>query len=179
MALAITKWNLVKIFLFIFDIIIFCLNIILFFFVTYIIYNEYYYRGTLKLFFTPFILSIVNILIDYIMNKTSYIMVYAGHNRYGMLTRFFMFYIILTIIIYSDQRCRYIIKDVVQDFKNYTFILGIIDIGFIFMSMILSFCVIDVQSFKQILSKRKKKRTKTEISVESVGSMKNMEIPDL
>jgi hypothetical protein len=90
-----------------------------------------------------------------------------------------MFYIILTIIIYSDQRCRYILKDEVQDFKNYTFILGIIDIGFIFMSMILSFCVIDVQSFKQILSKRKKKRTKTEISMESVGSMKNMEIPDL
>ena len=175
MALQITKWNLVKILLFVFDIVILLLNIILFSFISYILYTEYYSRGTLKLFFTPFIASIVNIFIDVLMNKTNYIMKYAGHNRYGMLTRFFMFYIVIIFIIYSDQRAKYLIKDAVKTIKFWVIILGIFDIGLIIISMILSFCVIDVQSFKQIWVK-KRKRAKTEISLDSVKSIKNLEI---
>ena len=171
MALQITQWNIVKIFLFIFDIIILLLNIILFLFITYIIYTEYYSRGTLKLFFTPFIIGLINIIIDILMNKTNYTMKYAGHNRYGMLTRFFMFYFVIIIIIYSDQRFKYILKEKIRDIKFYVILIGIIDIGVILISMIMSFCVIDVQSFKQIWIKKKKKK-KGPINMESVGPFK-------
>ena len=168
MALQITQWNIVKIFLFIFDIIILLLNIILFLFITYIIYTEYYSRGTLKLFFTPFIIGLINIIIDILMNKTNYTMKYAGHNRYGMLTRFFMFYFVIIIIIYTDQRFKYILKDKIADIKKYVILIGFIDIGVIIISMIVSFSVIDVQSFKQIWIKKRKKK-KTNLNVDSVG----------
>ena len=175
MALQITKWNIVKIFLFIFDIIILILNIILFSFISFIIYTEYYSRGTLKLFFIPFICSFINIFIDILMNKTNYQMKYAGHNRYGMLTRFFMFYFVIILIIYSDQRAKYIIKEEIKTIKLLVIYLGFIDIGIILVSMIFSFLVIDVQSFKQIWIK-KRKRGKTKISLDSVKLVDNMEI---
>ena len=177
MALQITQWNIVKIILFIFDILILLLNALLFSFITYIIYTEYYSRGTLKLFFIPFLISLINIIIDILMNKTNYIMKYAGHNRYGMLTRFFMFYIIIIIIIYSDQRAKYILKEKVKTIKFLVIIFGIINIGFILISMVLSFCVIDVQSFKQIWI-RKRKKKKVEINLESVNSFNNAGIID-
>ena len=177
MALQITQWNILKILLFVFDIIILLLNITLFILISYILFNEYYSRGTLKLFFTPFIIGIINIIIDILMNKRNYKMKYAGHNRYGMLTRFFMFYFIIIIIIYSDQRIKYIIHETVKSIKMVIIILGIIDIGFIFISMICSFCVIDVQSFKQIWIKKRKKK-KVEINMESVGRINSKEIID-
>ena len=177
MALQITQWNIVKIILFIFDILILLINALLFSFITYIIYTEYYSRGTLKLFFIPFLISLINIIIDILMNKTNYIMKYAGHNRYGMLTRFFMFYIIIIIIIYSDQRAKYILKEKVKTIKFLVIIFGIINIGFILISMVLSFCVIDVQSFKQIWI-RKRKKKKTEINLESVNNFNNAGIID-
>ena len=166
MALKISPWNCIKILLFIFDILILIINIILFSFITYIIYTEYYSRGSIKLFFTPFILSLINICIDILMNKTSYIMKYAGHNRYGMLTRFFMFYFDIIIIIYSDQRAKYIIKDIIKTFQFVVIILGIINVGLIFLSMGLSFFIVDEQIFKQILVRKKKKR-KTEMKLEN------------
>ena len=177
MALQITQWNIVKIILFIFDILILLINALLFSFITYIIYTEYYSRGTLKLFFIPFLISLINIIIDILMNKTNYIMKYAGHNRYGMLTRFFMFYIIIIIIIYSDQRAKYILKEKVKTIKFLVIIFGIINIGFILISMVLSFCVIDVQSFKQIWI-RKRKKKKVEINLESVNNFNNAGIID-
>ena len=177
MALQITQWNIVKIILFIFDILILLINALLFSFITYIIYTEYYSRGTLKLFFIPFLISLINIIIDILMNKTNYIMKYAGHNRYGMLTRFFMFYIIIIIIIYSDQRAKYILKEKVKTIKFLVIIFGIINIGFILISMVLSFCVIDVQSFKQIWI-RKRKKKKAEINLESVNNFNNAGIID-
>ena len=177
MALQITQWNIVKIILFIFDILILLINALLFSFITYIIYTEYYSRGTLKLFFIPFLISLINIIIDTLMNKTNYIMKYAGHNRYGMLTRFFMFYIIIIIIIYSDQRAKYILKEKVKTIKFLVIIFGIINIGFILISMVLSFCVIDVQSFKQIWI-RKRKKKKVEINLESVNNFNNAGIID-
>ena len=178
MALQITNWNLIKKILFIIDITILLLNIILLSFISYILYTEYYYRRTRKLFFAPFILSLINVIIDIIMNKTNYIMKYAGHNRYGMLTRFFMFYIVIILIIYSDQRAKYIIKETINNIKIYAIYFGIIDVSLIVISMVFGFCVIDVQSFKQILVKKRKRR-RTKISEEDVNSIQKMEIIDI
>ena len=170
MALKITPWNLIKIILFIIDIIILIFNALLFFFISYIIYTEYYTRGTVSLFFTPLILSIINIFIDILMNKANYIRKYAGHNRYGMLTRFFMFYFVIIIVIYSDQRAKYILKDIIKTFGFVVIILGLIDVGFIIASMVFSFLIIDVQSFKQMWVKKKKK-IKTEMKLEPNGKL--------
>ena len=178
MALQITNWNLIKKILFIIDITILLLNIILLSFISYILYTEYYYRRTLKLFFAPFILSLINVIIDIIMNKTNYIMKYAGHNRYGMLTRFFMFYFVIIMIIYADQRAKYIIKETINNIKIYAIYFGIIDVSLIVISMVFGFCVIDVQSFKQILVKKRKKRKK-KISEEDVNSLQKMEFIDM
>ena len=170
MALKITPWNLIKIILFIIDIIILIFNALLFFFISYIIYTEYYTRGTVSLFFTPLILSIINIFIDILMNKANYIRKYAGHNRYGMLTRFFMFYFVIIIVIYSDQRAKYILKDIIKTFGFVVIKLGLIDVGFIIVSMVLSFLIIDEQSFKQMWVKKKKK-IKTEMQLEPNGKL--------
>ena len=170
MALKITPWNLIKIILFIIDIIILIFNALLFFFISYIIYTEYYTRGTVSLFFTPLILSIINIFIDILMNKANYIRKYAGHNRYGMLTRFFMFYFVIIIVIYSDQRAKYILKDIIKTFGFVVIILGFIDVGFIIVSMVFSFLIIDEQSFKQMWVKKKKK-IKTEMKLEPNGKL--------
>ena len=178
MALQITNWNLIKKILFIIDITILLLNIILLSFISYILYTEYYYRRTLKLFFAPFILSLINVIIDIIMNKTNYIMKYAGHNRYGMLTRFFMFYFVIIMIIYADQRAKYIIKETINNIKIYAIYFGIIDVSLIVISMVFGFCVIDVQSFKQILVKKRKRR-RTKISEEDVNSLQKMEFIDM
>ena len=166
MALQITQWNILKILLFVFDILILLLNITLFILLSYILLNEYYLRGTLKLFFTPFIIGVINLVIDILMNSRNYKMKYAGHNRYGMLTRFFMFYFDIIIIIYSDQRAKYIIKDIIKTFQFVVIILGIINVGLIFFSMGLSFFIVDEQIFNQILVKKKKKR-KTEMKLEN------------
>ena len=178
MALQITNWNLIKKILFIIDITILLLNIILLSFISYILYTEYYYRRTLKLFFAPFILSLINVIIDIIMNKTNYIMKYAGHNRYGMLIRFFMFYFVIIMIIYAEQRAKYIIKETINNIKIYAIYFGIIDVSLIVISMVFGFCVIDVQSFKQILVKKRKRR-RTKISEEDVNSLQKMEFIDM
>ena len=109
MAVRITKWSCTKIFLFFFDVFIFLINIALFIFTYYLLRKEYYTRASLKLFIIPFFASILNIFIDFLMNKINLKMKYAGHNRYGMITRFFMFYFVLIIIIFTDQREKYIL----------------------------------------------------------------------
>ena len=105
-------------------------------------------------------------------------MKYAGHNRYGMLIRFFMFYFVIIMIIYADQRAKYIIKETINNIKIYAIYFGIIDVSLIVISMVFGFCVIDVQSFKQILVKKRKRR-RTKISEEDVNSLQKMEIIDM
>ena len=178
MALKVTKWNFMKCFLFFFDFLIFLMNITLLCLTFYFIYLEYYIRSSLNLFMTPFLISILNVLIDFFMNKTNIIMKYAGHNRYGMITRFFMFYFILTIIVYSDQRHQYIPKN--EEMKNLNklvLILGITNIGLLITSMILSFFVIDIQNFNQILVKKRKK--KKEVVGEELNLLQNIVPEDL
>ena len=157
MSLKITKWDWKKSILLFVDIFIFLINALLFVLTFYLIRKEYFRRGSLKLFIVPFFVSIFNIFIDILMNKTNLMMKYAGHNRYGMITRFFMFYFILTIIIYSDQREKYVIKDDDVDANKFIYNLGLVDIGVLIFSMILGFFVIYVQNFNQILVRKKKK----------------------
>ena len=161
MAIRVTRWNPIKIIFFILDAIIFIINILLFLMTFYLIYLEFYSRGSLKLFIIPFLISILNIIIDLFMNKINIEMKYAGHNRYGMIIRFFMFYCLLTLIIYSDQRTKYVIineKDDKYKIKSLSSLLGEVNIGLLVLSMILSFIVIDVENFGQIVVRRKRKK---------------------
>ena len=175
MAIRVTRWNWSKILLFAFDCLIIIINSILFGLIFYLIHNEFYNRGSLKLFIIPFLISILNLVIDIFMNKTNLTMKYAGHNRYGMITRFFMFYFILAIIIYSDQREKYVIKNEdnkIFGVKNLIGIIGAIDIGLLIFSMILSFFVIDVQNFNQIVVRKRKKIP--EPAAEEMGLIENL-----
>ena len=177
MALKITKWNWIKSLLFFFDLFIFIINILLFVFTFYLLKTEYYTRASIKLFINPFLVSIINIITDFFMNKTNIIMKYAGHNKYGMITRFFMFYFVLTIIIYSDQREKYLLKNKSEDNKDINiiiFYIGLINIGLIISSMILSFFIIDVQNVNQILVKKKEKKPQFE---GEMGILQNL-VPD-
>ena len=160
MAIRVTRWNPIKIIFFIFDAIIFIINLLLFLMTFYLIYLEFYSRGSLKLFIIPFLISILNIIIDLFMNKINIEMKYAGHNRYGMIIRFFMFYCLLTLIIYSDQRTKYVFNKNEDKFKIklLSSLLGEINIGLLVFSMILSFFVIDVENFGQIVVRRKRKK---------------------
>ena len=81
---------------------------------------------------------------------------------------------VLTIIIYSDQREKYILNDDDIDANKWIYHLGIIDIGVLIFSMILSFFVIDVQNFNQIVVRKKKKLPEPE----EMGVMENL-IPGL
>ena len=178
MAIRVTRWNPIKVIFFIFDAIILILNILLFLMTFYLIYSEFYSRGSLKLFIFPFLISILNIIIDLFMNKINLEMKYAGHNRYGMIIRFFMFYFLLTLIIYSEQRSKYVINDKEDKYqiKLLSSLLGKINIGLLVFSMILSFIVIDVENFGQIVvKKRRKKRNEPE----EMNIMENLVPPDL
>ena len=176
MALKITKWNWIKSLLFFFDFIIFLINITLFFLTFYLLKTEYDTRASIKLFINPFLVSMINILIDFFMNKTNIIMKYAGHNKYGMITRFLMFYFVLTIIIYSDQREKYLLKSKSNNNKNINILIvfiGLVNIGIIISSMILSFFIIDVQNVNKILVKKKEKK-----SIEEEMGMLQILIPE-
>ena len=174
MALKITKWNWIKIFLFFFDVLIFLINIALFILTYYLIKKEYNTRASLKLFIIPFFVSIVNIFIDFLMNKINIKMKYAGHNRYGMITRFFMFYFILTIIIFTDQREKYILKEKEEntmDISLFIYYLGLLDIVLLLFSMILSFFIIDIQNINQVAVKKKKLKS---LEVEEMDMIENI-----
>ena len=150
MALKITNWDCRKVFLVIFDVLLMIINLGLLILTLLMIINEYYCRSTLNLFFIPCLISIFNFIIDILMNIKNFQMKYAGHNSYGMLIRFIMFYCILTIMTYAHQRGKYIILTEVNNVISY---LGAVDISILLLSMITSFMVIDVQSIKQMIVK--------------------------
>ena len=155
MALKVTNWNWNKLILITFDMLIILINFLLFVFISNSLYKEYITRSSLDLFIIPFFISLFNVIIDIIMNKTNIIMKYAGHNRYGMIIRFFMFYCVLLIIIFSDQKIQYLINE--TTFNNWIFLLGLINIGLILLSMMISFCVIDQQNINEMKVRRSKK----------------------
>ena len=176
MAIRVTRWNPIKVIFFIFDAMIFIINVLLFLMIFYLIYSEFYYRGSLKLFIIPFLISIINLIIDLLMNKKNLEMKYAGHNRYGMIIRFFMFYCILTIIIFSDQNSKYVIHEDKYNIKILSPLFGKINIGLLIFSMILSFIVIDVENFNLIVVRKKRKKNR---EVEEMNMMENLVPADL
>jgi len=176
MAIRVTRWNPIKVIFFIFDAVIFIINALLFLMTFYLIYSEFYYRGSLKLFIIPFLISIINLIIDLFMNKKNLEMKYAGHNRYGMIIRFFMFYCILTIIIFSDQNSKYVIHEDKYSIKILSPLFGKINIGLLIFSMILSFIVIDVENFNLIVVRKKRKKNR---EVEEMNMMENLVPADL
>ena len=177
MANKITKWNCMKVFLCIFDFSLLLLNLFLLLTISFIIYNEYYSRGSLKLFFIPFLVSLVNAVLDVIMNKINIRMKYAGHNRYGMMIRFFMVYFIIIIIIYVDQNSKYILIDKIRNNQQFIVFIGFVDLGLLFFTMILSFFVVDVQSFKQIFVKKNNKHQSI-ATIESINEIQRLEMPE-
>ena len=154
MAVKITRWDVIKIILCVLDIIILFVNLDLLLAMIYKIYTEYNSRGTLNLFFTPTGISIFNFLIDGFMNVTNFKMKYAGHNRYGMIIRFFMFYSILIIVIYTCQREKYIVNT--YELKDWIFYGGLVNILCVIISMILGFFVIDIQNVSKVFVKKTK-----------------------
>ena len=182
MAIRVTRWNWIKILLFFFDFLILVINSILFALIFYLIHNEFHNRGSLKLFIIPFLISILNLVIDIFMNKTNLTMKYAGHNRYGMITRFFMFYFILTIIIYADQREKYVIKNKDENIfgiNNLIGIIGAIDIGLLIFSMIISFLVIDIENIGLILVKKKKKKKNDKEEFEEMNNLNHIILDEI
>ena len=59
-----------------------------------------------------------------------------------------------------------------MDANKYIYNFGMVNIGILIFSMILSFFVIDVQNFNQIVVKKKKK--KQEPAVEEMGLIDNL-----
>ena len=171
MAIKIGKMDLKKFLLLINDIIILILNIILGVLLLNISSKAKTYRGTYNLFIFQASLSIIIIVLDIILNIKNLISNYKGHNKYGMLIRFFMFYLIIPCVVLTYERSNNINHD---DIKNISFILvyiGFLNDGFIIISMILSFMVIDIQKEEKILVRKNRKS----INMSTVENMKLLE----
>ena len=157
MSLTLKKWDLRKFILLGVDILLLIGNIILFFYLFYISKKEYYYRGSLKLYFPQLLLIILVILIDVPMNIKNIRNNYSGHNKYGMIMRFFIFYLLVPCIVITHQRSVSINHGDIKSASKFVLYFGIIMDGIVLLSMILSFIVIDEQKEKKVLVKKSKK----------------------
>ena len=157
MPITIKNWNLQKLILLCIDILLLICNTILFFCLFYISYIEYYYRGSLKLYFPQFFLMILVILLDVIMNSKNISHNYSGHNKYGMIMRFFIFYLLVPCIVLTHQRSVSINHDEIKSTSKFILYFGSIVDGIVIISMIVSFIVIDEQKEKKVLVKKNKK----------------------
>ena len=171
MAINFKEMGLKKILLLINDSIILILNFILCILLFIINNKEYTYRGTLRLYLFQLICIIIIIILDIIMNIANYLTDYKGHNRYGMLIRFCMFYLIIPCAVLTYQRSNNINHQDIKDSSDFVFYLGFINDGLLMVSMILSFVVIDKQTEEKILV-NKSRRT---INMNSVENMKLLE----
>ena len=153
------------------DIIILILNIIICIFLFNIAKKEKNYRGTSKLFFFQIILSFVIIFLDIVLNLKNIISNYKGHNKYGMLLRFFMFYCIIPCIVLTYQRSNNLNHEDIKTIGNILFYMGCINEGLIINSMILSFIIIDTQKEEKILVYKHKR----DLNMSSVDNMKLLE----
>ena len=156
MKINVKKMNAPKIFLIINDIIILILNISLSVFMFIISYKEKLYRNSRKLFIFQLILSFIILGLDMILNLANKIRNYKGHNKYGMLLRFFMFYLIIPCIILTYQRSNNLNHDDILSSSNIAFYIGSINDVFILISMILSFVIIEKKSEETISVKKRK-----------------------
>ena len=172
MAINFKNMGLKKILFLINDSIILSLNIALCIFLFIINKKEYTYRGSLKLYLFQLILIIIIIILDIFMNIRNFIKDYKGHNRYGMLIRFFMFYLMIPSAVLTYQRGNNINHDDIKNISDVVLCLGFINDGFIIISMIMSFIIIDIQEEEKILVKKKNRKS---INMNSVENTKLLE----
>ena len=153
------------------DLIILLLNIVICIFLFNISNKEKKYRGSTKLYVFQIILSFIIIVLDIVLNIKNIISNYKGHNRFGMLLRFFIFYCIIPCIILTYQRSNNLNHDDIKNIGNILFYMGCVNEGLIIISMILSFLVIDTQKEEKILVHKHKR----DINMSSVENMKLLE----
>ncbi len=171
MDLKVNKMSLKKILLLINDIIIFILSVLLFVFLLTISNKEDFYRNSRKLFLFQFILTIIIIILDLFLNIKNIISNYKGHNKYGMLIRFFMFYLIIPCVILTYIKSNDLNHEDIKAVSDIVFYIGFINDGFIILSMILSFIVIDKQKEEKILVNK----SRASINMNSVENMELLE----
>ena len=169
MDLKVKKMSLKKILLLINDIIIFILSILLLVFLLIISNKEQLYRNSRKLYLFQFILTIIIIIIDLFLNIKNIISNFKGHNKYGMLIRFFMFYLIIPCVILTYIKSNDLNHEDIKSASDIAFYIGFINDGFIISSMILSFIVIDKKQEEKILV------NKNRVSI-NMNSVENMEL---
>ena len=157
MSLTLKNWNIRKLILLGIDILLLIGNAILFFSLYYISHKEYYYRGSLKLYFPQLLLLILAILIDVAMNIKNISNSYSGHNKYGMIMRFFIFYLIIASIMITHQNSYNINHYDIKSASKFVLIFGSVIDGIVVISMIVSFTVIDEIKEKKVLVKKSKK----------------------
>ena len=165
------KMDTKKLLLLINDIIILIFNIIISIILFFISNKEKSYRGSSKLFIKQIIISIIIIILDLILNIKNILSSYIGHNKYGMMIRFFIFYLIISCVTVTYQRGNNLNHDDIKNASNFVFCFGFINNGFIISSMILSFIVIDIKKEDKILVYKNRKS----INLETVGNTKLLE----
>ena len=157
------------------DIIILLLNIFICIILFIISHQEKKYRGTSKLFIFQCAQIIIIIILDICLNVKNILSNYKGHNKYGMLIRFTMFYFIIPCAILTYQKSSNLNHNDIKNAGNTVFYISFINNGFIIISMILSFIVIDSQKEEKILVYKHKKS----ISMSAVDNMNLLEESNL
>ena len=148
---SIKKMNTNKILLIINDIIILIFNLIILIILFVISGKEKKYRNSRTLFISQLMISILIIILDIILNFANIKYNYKGHNKYGMLIRFFMFYLIIPCVILTYQRGNNLNHDDITNASNFTLYIGFINDGFVLTSMILSFILNEKKKEEKIL----------------------------
>ena len=133
------------------DVLMFILNIIICIILFIISNKEKSYRGTSRLFKFQCILIIIILALDIVLNVKNLKSDYKGHNRYGMIIRFFMFYLIIPCVVLTYQRSNNLNHDDIKNASDIIFYIGFINDSLIISSMILSFIVIDKLNEEKIL----------------------------
>ena len=165
------KMDLKKILLLINDIFILLLNTVLCVFLFIISNKEKEYREARKLFIFQLILIFIIIGLDIILNITNLTLNYKGHNKYGMLIRFFMFYLVIPCVILTYINGKEINHEDIKNGSNIVLYLGFINDGLIISSMILSFIVIDKKKEEKILVNKNRRS----INMSSLDNIKLLE----
>ena len=147
----IKKMSKNKILLVINDIIILIFNIIILIILFVISNKEKKYRNTRTLFISQLIISFIIVVLDIILNFANIKYNYKGHNKYGMLIRFFMFYLIIPCVVLTYQRGNNLNHDDITNASNFTMYIGFINDSFVLTSMILSFILIEKKKEEKML----------------------------
>lgn len=168
MELIIKGWHYKKILLFVIDLIIMLSSIILFFILFFISYKEYHYRGSVKLYSSQFLLGFVIVSLDLFMNYKNLKFIYTGNNKYGMIIRFCMFYLLVPCVVLTLQKSENINHRDIKSGSNLILFFGIIIGVSIVLSIIFSFTIVDEQKSEKIKVEKNKKEYRN-VSIENLN----------